>query len=362
MRSFCFEIIYGILLIVQKGHSTPDGQRVALNVRPLQPKRFFLAKPAVQTEGAEYAGAWFYDYTHQNIDLIGKQSLFLFRFSVRGDFDTLSRIINNQMIQTCFLKKLAHAEQNKFAELLAEVIMGMEQNPDQDFLGELYMLCELGNDASGQFFTPYDVCRCMVEISGGSDPAAENAGFFSVSDPACGAGALLIAFANLCRRKNILCDEFLRGTQDAGHKAEKIRVAEKKVAPCSGCYYCSTHGGACVHKDDMADILQKMIDADVIVLASPVYFYSISAQLKAVIDRTVARWLEVKDKEFYYITTMADEEKASADTTLTCFRGYADCVEGAVEKGVLVASGVYEPGAVRNTSAMAQAYEMGRNV
>ena len=98
---------------------------------------------------------------------------------------------------------------------------------------------------------------------------------------------------------DILCDEFLRGAQDAGHKAEKIRVAEKKVAPCSGCYYCSTHGGACVHKDDMADILQKMIDADVIVLASPVYFYSISAQLKAVIDRTVARWLEVKDKEFY---------------------------------------------------------------
>ena len=108
---------------------------------------------------------------------------------------------------------------------------------------------------------------------------------------------------------DILCDEFLRGAQDAGHKAEKIRVAEKKVAPCSGCYYCSTHGGACVHKDDMAD-----------------------------------------------------EEKASADTTLTCFRGYADCVEGAVEKGALVAGGVYEPGAVRNTSAMAQAYEMGRNV
>ena len=108
---------------------------------------------------------------------------------------------------------------------------------------------------------------------------------------------------------DILCDEFLRGAQDAGHKAEKIRVAEKKVAPCSGCYYCSTHGGVCVHKDDMAD-----------------------------------------------------EEKSSADTTLACFRGYADCVEGAVEKGVLVAGGVYEPGAVRNTSAMAQAYEMGRNV
>ena len=73
------------------------------------------------------------------------------------------------------ISKYSDAEQEKFAELLGEVIMGMEQNPDQDFLGELYMLCELGNDASGQFFTPYDVCRCMVEISGGSNPAAENA-------------------------------------------------------------------------------------------------------------------------------------------------------------------------------------------
>lgn len=90
-----------------------------------------------------------------------------------------------------------------------------------------------------------------------------------------------------------------------------------------------------------------MIDSDVLVLASPVYFYSIDAQLKAVIDRTVARWLEVKNKEFYYIVTMADEVHSSADTTLACFRGYADCVEGAVEKGVIIGSGVYEPGKVK---------------
>ena len=105
-----------------------------------------------------------------------------------------------------------------------------------------------------------------------------------------------------------------------------------------------------------------MIDADVLVLASPVYFYSIDAQLKAVIDRTLARWLEVRDKEFYYIITLADAEKQSADTTLACFRGYADCVEGAEEKGVIIGSGVYEPGKVKNTSAMEQAYQMGKNV
>lgn len=115
----------------------------------------------------------------------------------------------------------------------------------------------------------------------------------------------------------------------------KNQDSSKKVQPCSACYYCRDHQGACVHKDDMAEILQKIIDADVLVLASPVYFYSIDAQLKAVIDRTVARWLEVKNKEFYYIATMADEAISSADRTINCFRGYADCVAGAIEKALL---------------------------
>ena len=105
-----------------------------------------------------------------------------------------------------------------------------------------------------------------------------------------------------------------------------------------------------------------MIDADVIVLASPVYFYSIDAQLKTVIDRTVARWTEVKDKEFYYIATCADEDEAAVERTLECFRGYADCVEGAKEMGVIRGVGVYEPGKVKNTPAFGQAYEMGKTV
>ena len=161
---------------------------------------------------------------------------------------------------------------------------------------------------------------------------------------------------------DILCDEFLRGAQESGNQVEKIRVSAKKIAPCAACYYCRDHGGECARQDDMAEVLQKMIDADVIVLASPVYFYSIDAQLKTVIDRTLARWLEVKNKEFYYIVTMADESVTSADTTLACFRGYADCVEGAVEKGVIIGNGVYQPGTVKTTRAMQEAYEMGKNV
>ena len=159
-----------------------------------------------------------------------------------------------------------------------------------------------------------------------------------------------------------LCDAFLRGAQEAGNVVEKIRIAEKKIDFCSACYHCVQSGGVCAKKDDMAEVLQKMIDADVLVLASPVYFYSIAAQLKAVIDRTVARWTEVKNKEFYYILTCADEEKASQETTLACFRGYADCVEGAVEKGVVYGTGVYQMGEIDQTPALQQAYELGKSI
>ncbi len=161
---------------------------------------------------------------------------------------------------------------------------------------------------------------------------------------------------------DILCDQFAKGAAESGHDVEKIRVAEKNIGYCRGCYACANNGGICAIKDGMAEIMQKMIDCDVMVLASPVYFYSIDAQLKAVIDRSVARWTEVKNKEFYYIVTAADGENEAAETTLACFRGYAECVEGAKEMGVVYGMGAYEKGEIKNSNAMSIAYEMGKNV
>lgn len=166
-------------------------------------------------------------------------------------------------------------------------------------------------------------------------------------------------------RKNgnsdLLCNEFMRGAEEVGHEVEKIFVHEKNISYCNACYACR-NTGICAIKDDMAEVLQKMIDCDVMVLASPVYFYSIDAQLKAVIDRSVARWTEVKNKEFYYIITAAAENNDAAKTTVDCFRGYADCVDGAKESGIIYGMGVYEKGEIKNTSAMREAYEAGKNV
>lgn len=160
---------------------------------------------------------------------------------------------------------------------------------------------------------------------------------------------------------DLLCDAFLKGAKEAGHNVEKIRVQEKKVGYCMACYACR-NTGICAIQDDMADILQKMIDCDVLVLSSPVYFYSIDAQLKAVIDRSVARWTEVKNKEFYYIVTAADGEKEAAKTTIQCFRGYADCVDGAKEMAIIYGMGAYEKGEIIGTKAMTEAYEMGKSI
>ena len=161
---------------------------------------------------------------------------------------------------------------------------------------------------------------------------------------------------------DLLCDEFLRGAKESGNDAEKIFIREKKIAPCSACYYCKDHDGACAIKDDMAEVLDKMQAADVIVMASPVYFYSIDAQMKAVIDRCVARWENIPNKEFYYIMTSAEDSDTVMDCTLECFRGFAACLDGAVEKGVIYGKGVYEKGSVQGKKVMQEAYEMGKAV
>ncbi len=160
-----------------------------------------------------------------------------------------------------------------------------------------------------------------------------------------------------------LCDEFLKGAVAAGHETEKVFVCEKKIHPCIGCYSCRDHGGKCVFQDDMGDLLQKIIDCDVLVLSSPVYFYSICAQLKAVIDRTVARWTEIENKQMYYIATAAEDEEDTLDITLSCFHGFALCVEGAKEMGTVYGKGVHDKGEIRSHPELLKAaYDLGNSI
>lgn len=175
---------------------------------------------------------------------------------------------------------------------------------------------------------------------------------------------ILIISASPRRHGNsdTLCDRFMEGALESGNTVEKISLKDKKIGYCTGCGYCfNTH--KCSQKDDMAEILDKLLAADVIVLATPVYFYSMDAQMKCFIDRTTPKYTEMKNKDFYFILTAADTDKTNLHRTMEAFRGFTkDCLDGAKEAGIIYGVGAWNVGEVQNTPAYNEAYEMGKTV
>ena len=161
---------------------------------------------------------------------------------------------------------------------------------------------------------------------------------------------------------DLLCDQFVIGAKESGNKVEKIFINDKKINYCTACESCRINNGKCIWKDDMAEILEKMIEADVLVMATPVYFYTMNGQLKTLIDRTVARYTEIKNKEFYFIMTAADHSKESMERTLECFRGFTCCLSGAKEKGIIYGTGVWKKGEIKGSEFLEEAYNMGKNI
>ncbi len=160
---------------------------------------------------------------------------------------------------------------------------------------------------------------------------------------------------------DVLCQQFAGGAAEAGHQVEKIDLRNKKLSPCMACYAC-VKDHICAIADDMAEIFAKMQRADVIVLSSPVYFYSMCAQLKIVIDRCLVNHRSLKAKQFYYIITAADPQHEAADAAIAGFRGFLRCLPDAKEAGIVFGTGTWDKGDVYKHPAYEQAYQMGKEV
>ena len=160
---------------------------------------------------------------------------------------------------------------------------------------------------------------------------------------------------------DLLCERFVEGALEAGNFVEQVWLRELGIGYCKACDWCTEHDGACSIHDGAGDVLRKMRAADVIVLATPVYFYSMAAQLKALIDRTVACYTALANKEFYFIATAAEENKALVERTIEGLRGFTDCLPGAVERGVVYGTGAWKKGEIAGSPAMEEAYELGKN-
>lgn len=162
---------------------------------------------------------------------------------------------------------------------------------------------------------------------------------------------------------DFLCDEFVRGAKEAGNEVTKIFLKDKKINYCTGCGFCNTNDyTACAQKDDMKEILDLMVEADVIVMATPVYFYTMCAQMKTLIDRCCSRYTRIRNKEFYFIITAADGNQKALERTNYEFHGLLDCLSGAKEKGTIYAAGVWQKGDVSNTSYAKEAFDLGKAV
>lgn len=163
-------------------------------------------------------------------------------------------------------------------------------------------------------------------------------------------------------RKNgnsdLLCQEFQRGAIESNNNVELISLADKKINYCYGCYKC-TETGRCFQKDDLNEIAKKLEKADVIVLATPVYFYSMSGQLKVFIDRLVQNYLKIH-ADIYIIVTAWDYNSNNLESTIEAIRGLTrECLEDCTERGIICAGGVSEKGEIKNTKYLEKAYNLG---
>lgn len=163
-------------------------------------------------------------------------------------------------------------------------------------------------------------------------------------------------------RKNgnsqMLCEQFKRGAEEKGHTVTLIRLMEKKIGFCRACDRCMRNDGTCVLNDDMEEILKLFQKADVLVLATPVYFYGISAQMKTFIDRTYPIWQHLGKKEVYYIISAGLGEDI-IERSLGDLDGFVEHLEEYRIAGRIYATDVMEAGLVKNLDVFEKAYQMG---
>lgn len=160
-----------------------------------------------------------------------------------------------------------------------------------------------------------------------------------------------------------LADAFLAGATQQGHAAEKIFLHDKDIRFCRGCLACQKTE-RCGIRDDVEAILDKMRRADVIVFATPVYFYEMCGQMKTLLDRTNPLFPSASAfRDIYLLATAADDEESAVDGTIQGLNGWISCFEQANLRGVIRGVGVDGVGAIQShPTLLKQAFQMGAGV
>ena len=160
-----------------------------------------------------------------------------------------------------------------------------------------------------------------------------------------------------------LAAAFVKGAEEAGHTVKIVRAADKHIGGCIGCNTCFTNRGVCVQQDDMPEILEDIKAADVYVYATPIYFFNVTAQLKALIDRQYALMPAgvPEGKQAVILLTCGDTNAAVTEPSIMMFRQWFDYVD-IEEKGLIVTSNVNNVGDIEGKFELAMAEALGKSI
>ena len=161
---------------------------------------------------------------------------------------------------------------------------------------------------------------------------------------------------------HILAEEFGRGATESGNEVELLTLHHKDIRFCIGCLSC-VKTGKCVIKDDAPEIVGKMHDADVLVFATPIYYYEMSGQMKTLLDRANPLYGgDYKFTDIYMLTSAAENEPEVPSRAISGLGGWIECFDRARLAGSVFAGGVTAPGEIKDHPSLKSAYDMGRNI
>lgn len=161
---------------------------------------------------------------------------------------------------------------------------------------------------------------------------------------------------------DMLADKFIEGAKAAGNDVEKISLVGKNIQFCKGCLACQKLG-RCVINDDVNDIMARVLKADVIAWATPIYYYEMSGQMKTLIDRMNAMYpLDYQFRDVYLLTTAAEAEEHVCKCAESGLTGWIDCYPKSRLAGHLFCGGVGSPREIDGNDKLQAAYDLGKAV
>ena len=161
---------------------------------------------------------------------------------------------------------------------------------------------------------------------------------------------------------SILVENFVKGVTEAGHDCEVIDVCHADVHPCTGCVACG-YEGQCVQKDDVEMIRAKLLASDMVVLATPLYYYGMSAQLKTVVDRFCAYNSSLNSRRLK--SALLTVAWNADDWTFEALEAHYKTLVRYInfdDKGMILGYGCGSPALTQRSRYPEEAYKLGRGV